>query len=184
MIRYDWQQETKHYITWYHCNEMWGHRWNYVPMINRVNNETFHLENHTNSGFILGYNEPNHIEQANVTGREAAAHWPEIESVAAGQKLVSPAASPCGGNCHGDALEWFDEFFHHCNGCRVDYIATHIYKCNATQVMDYLKQVYDRYGKKIWLTEFACPHTHSAARQLTFMKEVLPLLESAQYVFR
>jgi hypothetical protein len=50
--------------------------------------------------------------------------------------------------------------------------------------MDYLQQIWNRYKKPIWLTEFACPQDKSADDQLQFMKAILPRLESASYVFR
>ena len=138
------------------------------------------------SKFILGFNEPNIIIQSNLTAKQAAQHWPEIERNSRGLPLVSPAANPCKNlaHCHGHAVDWFDEFFKHCNGCRVDYLATHTYWCSANQTMSYLEGLWNRYQKKIWLTEFACPLTHSANVQLKFMKEILPRLESAHYVFR
>jgi hypothetical protein len=37
---------------------------------------------------------------------------------------------------------------------------------------------------RIWLTEFSCPEHPSAAFQLSYMKEVLPRLEAAPYVYR
>ena len=136
--------------------------------------------------YILGFNEPNHRSQSNMTAQEAATHWRELEKHTYGLPLVSPAAAPChtSSKCHGDAEEWFDKFFQHCSGCRVDYLATHMYSCDADHVMSYLKRLYHRFNKKIWLTEFACPHTNSYSKQLHFMQALLPRLESAPYVFR
>ena len=122
-----------------------------------------------------------------MTPKEAAALWPKIEEVAGNRKLVSPAAAPCGsGPPKGlsNAIPWFDEFFKLCKNCRVDYLATHHYACNAGSTMKYLKQLYDRYGKKIWLTEFSCPRTTSVTKILNYMKAILPQLEKANYVYR
>ena len=51
----------------------------------------------------------------------------------------------------------------------------------------YLKQLHERYGLKVWLTEFSCGD-HAQGRKtsehLAFMREVLPLLDAAEYVFR
>ena len=47
------------------------------------------------SKFILGFNEPNIIIQSNLTAKQAARHWPEIERNSRGLPLVSPAANPC-----------------------------------------------------------------------------------------
>ena len=100
------------------------------------------------SKFILGFNEPNHKAQSNLTPQQAAQHWREIEWHSRGLPLVSPAAAPCGDHCLGQAVEWFDEFFKHCNGCRVDYLATHAYWCSADHMMTYLEGLWNRYHKK------------------------------------
>lgn len=43
--------------------------------------------------------------------------------------------------------------------CR--YLATHDYSCTPGVTLQYLKRLYDRYGYKIWLTEFSCGNTLS-----------------------
>jgi hypothetical protein len=136
------------------------------------------------SQYILGFNEPNHFKQSNLTALEAALLWPEIEKISGGRPLVSPSASPCGGKCHGDTQEWFDLFFRYCNGCRVDYLATHAYNCEADSTMNFLYGLYIRYGRKIWLTEFACPYTSDPENEKKYMSQILPRLESAPFVFR
>ncbi|XP_071170381.1 uncharacterized protein [Mytilus edulis] len=133
--------------------------------------------------YVLGFNEPNHPEQVNMTPHTAAKHWQAIETRAPGKVLVSPAAAPCG-HCQYDTIAWLDEFFRNCTGCRVDHIATHAYWCNADKIMSFLKQIWDRFHKPIWLTEFACMKTHSVNVQLQFMRDLLPRLEAAPFVFR
>ena len=136
--------------------------------------------------YILGFNEPNHFEQSNLTAQQAALYWRELEAKSHGRPLVSPAASRCtkAVGCHGDYIEWFDQFFLHCQGCRVDYLATHLYTCHPGTVMNDLEQLYQRYGLKIWLTEFACSYSTSTTEELKYMKEILPRLETADFVLR
>ncbi|CAH1777737.1 unnamed protein product [Owenia fusiformis] len=137
--------------------------------------------------YVLGFNEPNHREQANMTPQKAAEYWPRLEAAVGNKILVSPSAANCGGGterCVSSTIEWFDEFFRLCNGCRVDYLATHHYHCNADATMAYLRSLYARYGKKIWLTEFACPNTDSFARVSRYMTNILPQLEAADFVYR
>ncbi|KAL4217031.1 hypothetical protein ACF0H5_023487 [Mactra antiquata] len=155
----------------------------YVPMIYTFSNNSGHqhFQHFPNASrtakYILGFNEPDHTDQANMTPREAADRWPDIEKANPGIPLVSPA--PAGANLH-----WLENFFHLCHGCRVDYVAAHSYACNTDKIMNYLHTLYQRFGKKVWLTEFACPHTNDRNVQLRFMKEILPRLEAADYVFR
>ena len=139
-----------------------------------------------NTKYVLGFNEPNIRSQGNITAQDAARHWQEIERNSRGLPLVSPAANGCNKshNCISTAFEWFDEFFKHCNGCKVDYLATHYYECSANKTMAFLRDLWHRYHKRIWLTEFACPMTHSVHDQMVYMRELLPQLEAAHFVYR
>lgn len=153
---------------------LWG-AGKYFPNYN-INNK---------SDYILGFNEPNHYGQSNITAARAASLWPDVEKIANGRLLVSPAAAPCGGiHCHGNTEDWFDIFFELCKDCRVDYLATHVYFCNANKTMEFLLRLYEKYKREIWLTEFACPRTTNPAKQLLYMQELLPMLESAPFIFR
>jgi len=129
---------------------------------------------------ILGYNEPNHQDQSNLSPEKAATGWMELQEKFPDKVLVSPSASAL------TTTEWFDEFFTLCDilGCRVDYLATHCYKGNAEHVMQFVEELYHRYGRKIWLTEFAKSNTRDPAKVLAFMKQMLPLLEKSEAVFR
>ena len=55
-------------------------------------------------------------------------------------------------------------------GCRIDYLATHDYDGNANHVMNKLEDLYHRYGKKIWLTEFAVCCTRDEQDVINFVK--------------
>jgi hypothetical protein len=61
-------------------------------MVKLYNNHT-HLNIPTDAEFILGFNEPDHVDQANMTPQQAADAWPELEKHANGRPLVSPATS-------------------------------------------------------------------------------------------
>jgi len=128
---------------------------------------------------ILGFNEPNHKDQSDLSPEVAAAAWIEIQEMYPDRLLVSPA--PAGGNTN-----WFDPFFQACEelGCRIDYLATHDYEGNAKHVMNRLEMLYNRYGKKIWLTEFAKCCTRSLQEVEDFAREIIPRLEEADFVFR
>ena len=133
----------------------------------------------------LGFNEPNHKDQSNLPACEAALLWKTIEQKSGGKPLVSPSAAKCQGEkCLSNETEWFDNFLGNCSGCHVDYIAIHYYVCSADSMMAYLEYLFKRYGKKIWLTEFACPYTLYAKEQLIFMQDLLPKLEAADFIYR
>ncbi|XP_053376438.1 coadhesin-like [Mercenaria mercenaria] len=137
--------------------------------------------------YLLGFNEPNHINQANMTATEAANYWvSQIKPLKINglPKLASPSAAPCGKNCVDDRDTWFKDFFNKCKDCEIDYLATHTYMCNANQVMRHLERLHANYSLPIWLTEFACGDETDETLMLNFMKEVLPRLEAAPFVYR
>ncbi|XP_045211137.2 uncharacterized protein LOC123562573 [Mercenaria mercenaria] len=145
----------------------------HIPMVKKYNNHTV-LNIQGDALFILGFNEPH---RHGMTPQQAADAWPEIEKHSHGKLLVSPA--PAAQNFH-----WSDEFFRLCHGCRIDYVAAHVYNCDAHHVMSFLQKLYHRYNKKVWLTEFACPQSSDENQQLHLMQTLLPQLEAADYVFR
>ena len=51
-------------------------------------------------------------------------------------------------------------------------------------MMGHLEDLYNRYGLKIWLTEFAVCCTHDQEEVINFAKEIIPKLEAAEYVHR
>ena len=135
------------------------------------------------SEYLLGFNEPNHPNQAYMLPAEAATRWKDLEKAGRNNGalyFISPAAAPGGDNY----LDWFDWFFGNCTNCQVDFLATHAYDCKAQTVMNFLTRLWDKFGKRIWLTEFACPGDVNVDKQLQFMKDLLPLLEEADFVDR
>jgi hypothetical protein len=105
--------------------------------------------------YILGFNEPNFISQANMTPSQAAAAWPQLQAIADqyGLKLASPAVNYCG-NCvtengliYYSPFDWLDDFFAYCTDCRVDYIALHWYG-GGNSMTGYINDA-RKYGKPI-----------------------------------
>jgi hypothetical protein len=139
------------------------------------------------SKHLLPFNEPNFFAQSNLAPAAAAKLWPTIEAVAneRGMLIGSPAASACGPDLQADCYAaswnpepWFDQFFGNCTGCKIDFLATHIYTCNITQLTEYLDGL-KKYNKPIWLTEFACPAAGQPIEfEISFMKQVLELLDN------
>lgn len=129
---------------------------------------------------LLGFNEPNFWDQANLSPAQAAAMWPRVEQLAkdAGiNYLVSPAVNFAA----YDPIDWLRDFFAACDGCKIDAIAFHSYTCYGRWLKDHI-QKYKVFKKPLWLTEFACSESGSlerrdAAGQASFMREVVPMLE-------
>jgi hypothetical protein len=144
--------------------------------------------------YLLGFNEPNFHAQSNLTAAQAAADWPSLQTKAAalGIPLVSPGMNFCGpaADCNGtDPYQYLTDFFTACTNCEVDYVAVHWYNCDLPSLKDYLEPGgslagFQQFGKPIWLTEFSCDTTASAADQEAYMRLAIPYLESNPNVFR
>ncbi|WP_433117413.1 sigma-70 family RNA polymerase sigma factor [Micromonospora sp. CA-246542] len=131
----------------------------FVPMIRSAENvNAGELARARAAGpYLLGFNEPDLPEQANMTVDQALDLWPQL--MATGSKLSSPAVAWGGADPQG----WLGRFMAgaQARGHRVDFIALHWYGGDFTtaaavdQLRQYLQAVYQRYKKPIWLTEFA-----------------------------
>jgi hypothetical protein len=137
--------------------------------------------------YVLGFNEPNRGDQANMTVSQALKLWPQLESI--GLPLGSPAAD-------WPTRQWFYDFMDSCKvqGKRVDFICVHMYaNVDENVYLNTLKDVYNKYKLPIWITEFA-PADWSATtpaanpfkpdQVLAFMQRLLPKLEQLDYVKR
>jgi len=167
----------------------------YVPMFwgKKVEDATLtylkQLKEEGKIKYLLGFNEPDGVKQANMSVDESVALWPKLEEL--GLPLGSPATV---GNPSDN--EWLKDFMAkaEAEGLRVDFVCMHSYGgLNAVGLMDKIKDAYDMFGKPIWLTEFAVgdwnattpsENKYSADQVLNFMKEILPKLEESDYVHR
>lgn len=148
------------------------------------------------SDYILGFNEPERADQANMTVARAIELWPQL--MATGKKLVSPAVSD-----DAAGQTWLTDFMTQINqkGYRVDAIAFHWYgdvrPSNAASTflsrVDWYRNTFqNKTGQKypIWITEFAGvdwtggvnPVTQEMNR--TFLEGALAGLDSRDYVER
>ena len=137
---------------------------------------------------LLGFNEPNFPNQANLDPETAAQLWKDVEALAE-ENNISTIVSPSM-NWHEsmDPIVWLDRFFAACQGCQVDAIGIHVFTCYAAGLKYHLDR-YRVFGKPIWITEIACsdpnsPERLSAEGQMAYMMEAIPLLEADPDVAR
>ncbi|HPF96780.1 MAG: glycosyl hydrolase [Flavobacteriaceae bacterium] len=166
----------------------------FVPMFwgaNSVSNENItRIQQLIDEGkvkYVLGFNEPDGTDQANMSVEEAIALWPTLEQL--NVPLVSPAAV-------NPTNEWMTEFMQKVDelGLRVDYVAVHHYGgSNVLSFINKLKQTYEAYNRPIWVTEFAVAdwnatspenNSHSEEEVAAFMQETLTALDDIDWVFR
>lgn len=142
--------------------------------------------------YLLGFNEPDMAAQSNMTTDQALSLWPTLEKT--GQILGSPAVAYGGDTAGG----WLDRFMSgaKARGYRVDFIALHWYggdfrtEAAVGQLKSYLEAVHARYGKPVWLTEFALTDFSQGVRfpseteQAAFLSSAARMLAGLPYVQR
>ena len=105
---------------------------------------------------LLGYNEPDQSAQANLLVGDAIWSWPDL--LGTGLRVGSPAPSDGG-------LSWLYSFTDAADAAnlRVDFVAVHYYRSYSsasdpagatTQFYNFLKGVYDRVKRPLWVTEW------------------------------
>jgi len=139
--------------------------------------------------YLLGFNEPNGIIQANMTPQEAIDLWPNLMS------FNIPLGAPVPAGVMDNGGRWLDKFMQlaHEKKYRVDFICIHSYPKSATNFKKVVTSVWNRYGLPIWITEFclndpkatnAVPNRFSEDDVIAFMADVLPWLDAQLYVKR
>ncbi len=136
---------------------------------------------------LLGFNEPDGKDQANLPVKTALAKWPLL--MATGARLGSPAG------VHPDGL-WMRDFMRGVDErhLRVDFITIHWYGGpDPDSFLALLDRVHRLYGKPLWITEFAPadwsaradkPNRFTPEQVAQFMRKVIPALTQCPYVER
>ena len=148
---------------------------------------------------VLMYNEPNHAEQAKMgpnntpgilTPSYAASEWPAFEAFLAKNPKIRLGAPCPAGNGSKDAkypepTKWLDEYIAALPpGAwdRISFVTIHYYGNSFDALKAYIDRMWSKYGKKIWITEFAAvgnPQNNAA-----LMKQALPFLDADPRVER
>lgn len=173
---------------WFDSNEM-----DYCPMCWNGNYNADAIRAfvaaHPNTKYLLGFNEPNLTDQANMTPAQAAAIWSPVAALAKelNLKLVSPAMNYGTLAGYSDPIKWLDEFFAQPNVDINDIyaISIHCYMSSASAVQGYVEK-FEKYNKPIWMTEFCAwdPVPGSVTTQMDYMCAVLNYLEANPNVER
>ena len=133
---------------------------------------------------VLGFNEPNKTDQANMTVAAAIALWPTLTSNP-NIRVGSPAVSD-------DGRAWLEDFMTQANtgGLRVDFIAMHWYgwnagSCTSGSLMGAVNWA-AKWGLPVWVTEFGCMGSSNPdeATLLSFFNAAIPALANSSLVER
>lgn len=137
--------------------------------------------------YVLGFNEPDKANQANMTVDEAIALWPRLE------ELGVPLGSPAPVNPTND---WITEFMQkaEAQNLRVDFMCVHSYGgLNVDAFMNKMEQTHQQFNRPVWITEFAVAdwnantpeeNRFSASEIQGFMRDLFPKLYAADYIER
>jgi autotransporter-associated beta strand protein len=183
-------------------NVSWGYNWNidrnsaldweYVPI--RQNRWWPSLSQNwqtRGANHLLGYNEPDSADQANIAVADAIWSWPDL--LGSGLRLGSPAPTDGG-------LNWLYSFTDQADAAklRIDFTAVHYYRCfnpadpagAASQMYNFLKAVHDRTKRPIWVTEWnnganwtGCGDP-SFEQQALAIQAMMDMMEAAPFVER
>ncbi|MCH5215097.1 MAG: hypothetical protein J1E97_07885 [Muribaculaceae bacterium] len=140
-------------------------------------------KNHPNTKYLLGFNEPNFKDQANLTPQQAADAWPGVQALAKelGLKLVAPALNYSPYPPYTDPLKWMDEFVALVGKDAFDYVAVHNY--GGLGVMKTIAgNFHDRYGKDVWVTEFCFWPGEGSTAKVTPQQQILSMVESVEWL--
>ncbi|MBN1411102.1 MAG: discoidin domain-containing protein, partial [Spirochaetales bacterium] len=176
----------------------------YIPMLwgNPSDSDMTRVKNYILANpevnYLLVMNEPNLSDQANITPTNAVPIWIKYEQVksdlaAQGRniKIVGPAMTWGDQPGYEDYIAWLDAFYAAFNSAYgrdpvIDYLAFHWYDYGLESMLN----AFSKYGKQIWVTEFANWHTETGftidtmAEQMAEMTSMVTMLESRPDVFR
>jgi len=128
---------------------------------------------------VLGFNEPDHPQQANLSPQVAATAYQQYitNNFAGKAKLISPAVTNGGGSM---GLTWLSTFLGLCTGCKIDAVAIHWYdvSTNIDYFKSHIQDAHTQSGLPVYLTEFGTTDGNDQA----FLQAVLPWLDSQDYV--
>ena len=169
----------------------------FVPMIKTAadaNTATLDEVKHEGN-YLLGFNEPDVANQADMSVSEALSLWPKLE--ATGMELGSPSVS----GESNSPTSWLGQFMSgaQARGYRINFITLHWYgqnnwdspAANVNTLRNYLIETYDLYHLPIWITEFSLinfdgpqPTYPTSAQEASFLTAAAQMLSELPFVQR
>jgi Glycosyl hydrolase catalytic core len=137
---------------------------------------------------LLGFNEPDHVGQADMEVPEVVAAWPSLENIARPGNLALSSAAMTG--FHTEQQQFMTTAL--ATGLKVDFMTFHDYPGWATSfngAMNTVQQFYNAYGKDVWITEYnmadwAGTAGYTLDQGYTWIAESLYRLEESPIVTR
>lgn len=141
----------------------------------------------TRTKHLLGFNEPDHRGQANMSVDRAIRLWPQLQST--GLRLGSPATINV-------TSRWLDQFMTRAKtaNLRVDFMTMHSYTSpNAEGFLAKVDFLHEKYERPIWVTEYAVadwaatpsrPSQYTGLETRRFMKATVAGMRARPFVER
>ncbi len=158
----------------------------FVPMVWGKDNVASAVQAIGKAGYttLLGFNEPNKTDQANMSVADAIALWPTLTSNP-NIRVGSPAVSD-------DGRAWLEDFMTQAKkqGLRVDFVAMHWYgwnkgSCTASALEGAINWA-SKWNLPVWITEFGCMGSSNPDEKtlLDFFKSAVPMIAKHPLVER
>jgi hypothetical protein len=137
---------------------------------------------------VMGFNEPDHAEQANLSPAAACAAWKQyMNPIAASHPditIIGPSVTN-GGAPMG--LDWLSRFHDACPDAVVHATNIHFYDIYETATIDRFKAQVEKaaaiYNMPVWVTEFGLnPGSATQAQAASFLKEAMAYLDASDKV--
>nr|XP_019044710.1 hypothetical protein I302_06623 [Kwoniella bestiolae CBS 10118]OCF23640.1 hypothetical protein I302_06623 [Kwoniella bestiolae CBS 10118] len=155
---------------------LWGCTQSYIEPFQRALWSNFSNATLTPRREILGFNEPDHPQQAACTPQEAARVWREVLEPLRyqGYRVGSPAVTS------GEAgRKWMRDWYEACmGGCKPDFLALHWYDLVPQNFIEHIQYYHNTYNLPIWVTEYASqnfsvfnPSTGQYDNQATYVEQ-------------
>jgi hypothetical protein len=165
----------------------------FVPMLwstNKGHDGNQFLNQAKGANVVLGFNEPERGDQANMDPTSAARAWKQyIEPLRSqGIRLGSPAIAST-----EKGLNWMQQFLNELDrvGGRIDFLALHWYGRGVDNFINWITNARRRFGNRypVWVTEFACtswnPSQQVSQHEVNeFMRQSIAKLDSLSWVER
>lgn len=160
----------------------------FVPELWGASSNATRMYGLTDVCHLMGFNEPDHSEQSNVSVEKAIELWPRLMQT--GMRLGSPATTD---------FSWLYNFMNECRkrNYRVDYVVVHAYWGGLSGLEWYnrLKDVYDHTKRPLWIKEWnnganwtketwPSGTAEQQAKQLRDLKEILTVMDTCSFVER
>ncbi|EXJ71864.1 uncharacterized protein A1O5_04365 [Cladophialophora psammophila CBS 110553] len=135
---------------------------------------------------LLGFNEPEILDQANLSAEEAAKLWTDVV-LPAKRKFNLRLGSPGMSSDVSRSKPWLNSFLSLLDGKHeIDFLVVHWYGLHFADMRAFLEDIHATYGLPLWVNEFACSRMGNGDAGIeeveAFMREAVPWLEGCEWV--